>query len=159
MKALRLMRRIRPVAVVGFGGYPTLPPLLAATLRRIPTVIHDANAVMGRANKMLAPRVRAIATSFPDMTLDPALAAKATFTGNPLRPEGDRGRGAALCDAAGRTVPPAGDRRQPGRAGDGRPCAAAVERIAADLRARLDIVQQARGEDESASPKPMRGSA
>ena len=66
MKALRLMRRIRPVAVVGFGGYPTVPPLLAATLRRIPTVIHDANAVMGRANRLLAPRVSAIATSFPE---------------------------------------------------------------------------------------------
>ena len=55
MKALLLLRRVRPAAVVGFGGYPTLPPLLAATLRRIPTVIHDANAVMGRANRMLAP--------------------------------------------------------------------------------------------------------
>ena len=59
-KALLMLRRTRPVAVVGFGGYPTLPPVLAATLRRIPTVIHDANAVMGRANKMLAPRVSAI---------------------------------------------------------------------------------------------------
>src|SRR5204863_5850055 len=86
MKALLLLRRIRPAAVVGFGGYPTLPPLLAATLRRIPTVIHDANAVMGRANRMLAPRVTAIATSFPGMTLDPPLAAKATLTGNPVRP-------------------------------------------------------------------------
>src|ERR1700742_504571 len=66
MKSLLLLRRIRPVAVVGFGGYPTLPPVLAATLRRIPTVIHDANAVMGRANRMLAPRVNAIATSFPN---------------------------------------------------------------------------------------------
>src|SRR5215213_6904377 len=86
MKALLVLRRIRPAAVVGFGGYPTLPPLLAATLRRIPTVIHDANAVMGRANRMLAPRVTAIATSFPGMTLDAPLAAKATFTGNPVRP-------------------------------------------------------------------------
>ena len=74
------------MAVVGFGGYPTLPPVLAATLRRIPTVIHDANAVMGRANRMLAPRVTAIATSFPVMKLDSALAAKATTTGNPVRP-------------------------------------------------------------------------
>ena len=55
MKALMLLRRMRPAAVVGFGGYPTLPPVLAATLRRIPTVIHDANAVMGRANRMLGP--------------------------------------------------------------------------------------------------------
>src|SRR4051812_46336883 len=86
MKALLLLRRIRPAAVVGFGGYPTLPPLLAATLRRIPTVIHDANAVMGRANRLLSSRVTAIATSFPNMTLGPALAGKATFTGNPVRP-------------------------------------------------------------------------
>src|SRR5436190_14328515 len=86
MKALLLLRRIRPAAVVGFGGYPTLPPLLAATLRRTPTVIHDANAVMGRANRILAPRVTAIATSFPGMTLEARLAAKATTTGNPVRP-------------------------------------------------------------------------
>src|ERR1044071_4456479 len=86
MKALRLMNRIRPAAVVGFGGYPTLPPVLAATLRRIPTVIHDANAVMGRANKMRAPGVTAVATSVPGVALDGALAAKATVTGNPVRP-------------------------------------------------------------------------
>src|SRR6476469_5867993 len=86
MKAWALLGRIRPAAVVGFGGYPTLPPVLAATLRKIPTVIHDANAVMGRANRMLAPRVTAIATSFPGMKLDAALAAKATTTGNPVRP-------------------------------------------------------------------------
>src|SRR5207237_9867615 len=88
MKALLLLRRIRPAAVVGFGGYPTLPPVLAATLRRIPTVIHDANAVMGRANKLLAPRVTAIATSFEGVVAhDPALARKATVTGNPVRPD------------------------------------------------------------------------
>ena len=50
-------RPLRPAAVVGFGGYPTVPPLLAATLRRIPTIIHEQNAVMGRANRLLAPRV------------------------------------------------------------------------------------------------------
>ena len=99
MKALRLMRRIRPAAVVGFGGYPTLPPVLAATLRRIPTVIHDANAVMGRANRMLSSRVNAIATSFPGMTLAAPLAAKASFTGNPGAADGDRGRGRALSGA------------------------------------------------------------
>ena len=50
-------RRSGPSVVVGFGGYPTIPPLLAASLRGIPTVIHEQNAVMGRANRMLAPRV------------------------------------------------------------------------------------------------------
>ncbi|MEA2929962.1 MAG: UDP-N-acetylglucosamine--N-acetylmuramyl-(pentapeptide) pyrophosphoryl-undecaprenol, partial [Hyphomicrobiales bacterium] len=84
-KALVLFGRIKPAAVVGFGGYPTLPPLYAATLRRIPTVIHDANAVMGRANRLLAGRVSAIATGFPGV-VDGQLAAKATVTGNPVRP-------------------------------------------------------------------------
>ncbi len=81
------MRRLRPVAVVGFGGYPTLPPMFAATQVGVPTIIHDQNAVMGRANRQLSTRVTAIATSFPGV-LDgnPALAAKATFTGNPVRP-------------------------------------------------------------------------
>src|SRR6202789_1271685 len=55
--ALKLMRRLQPAAVVGFGGYPTLPPLLAARLSGIPTVIHDANAVLGRANRFLSRRV------------------------------------------------------------------------------------------------------
>jgi UDP-N-acetylglucosamine--N-acetylmuramyl-(pentapeptide) pyrophosphoryl-undecaprenol N-acetylglucosamine transferase len=85
--AWRLLGRIRPVAVVGFGGYPTVPPVLAAALRRIPTVIHDSNAVIGRANRLLAPRATAIATTFPGvLDKEPRLAAKATHTGNPVRP-------------------------------------------------------------------------
>src|SRR6202035_5630077 len=75
LRASLLLRRIKPAIVVGFGGYPTLAPLLAATWHRIPTIIHEQNAVMGRANTFLAPRVRAIATSFTGV-LDqaPALA-------------------------------------------------------------------------------------
>jgi len=150
MKALRLMRRIRPVAVVGFGGYPTLPPMLAATLRRVPTVIHDANAVMGRANRMLAPRVRAIATSFPDVMLDAALAAKATFTGNPLRP--------AVIAAAAQPYAAPGIAEPfrllvTGGSQGARVMAdivpPAVEKMTPALRGRLIVVQQARGEDET----------
>ena len=55
--AYTLLGKVKPGAVIGFGGYPTFPPLVAAKLRRIPTAIHEANAVLGRANKMLAPRV------------------------------------------------------------------------------------------------------
>ncbi len=85
--ALNLMRRLKPAAVVGFGGYPTLPPLLAARLFGIPTVIHDSNAVLGRANRFLSARVSAIATSLPGvLDRDPALAAKTTTTGTPMRP-------------------------------------------------------------------------
>src|SRR3954449_3756543 len=85
--ALNLMRRLQPAAVVGFGGYPTLPPLLAARLLRIPAVIHDSNAVLGRANRFLSRHVSAIATSLPGvLDRDAALAAKTTTTGTPMRP-------------------------------------------------------------------------
>ncbi len=63
--SLNLMRRLKPVAVVGFGGYPTLPPLLAARMFGVPGIIHEANAVLGRANRFLSSRVSAIATSLP----------------------------------------------------------------------------------------------
>ena len=81
-----LLGKVRPGCVVGFGGYPSFPPLVAARLRGIPTVLHEQNAVLGRANRMLAKRVSAIATSFEKVKLlDAALLAKARFTGNPVR--------------------------------------------------------------------------
>jgi UDP-N-acetylglucosamine--N-acetylmuramyl-(pentapeptide) pyrophosphoryl-undecaprenol N-acetylglucosamine transferase len=85
--ALNLTRRMRPAAVVGFGGYPTVPPLLAARLFGVPTLVHEANAVLGRANRFLSSRVSAIATSLPGvLDRDPALAAKTTTVGTPMRP-------------------------------------------------------------------------
>src|ERR1700704_1337200 len=85
--AFNLVRRLKPAAVVGFGGYPTLPPLIAARLNGVPGIIHDANAVLGRANRFLSSRVSAIATSLPGvLDRDPALAGKATTVGTPMRP-------------------------------------------------------------------------
>ncbi len=85
--AMALMSRLKPALVIGFGGYPTLPPLIAAKLFSIPTIIHDSNAVLGRANRLLSSRVSAIATSLPGVfDRDPALANKATMTGTPMRP-------------------------------------------------------------------------
>jgi UDP-N-acetylglucosamine--N-acetylmuramyl-(pentapeptide) pyrophosphoryl-undecaprenol N-acetylglucosamine transferase len=146
-QAWSLIGRLRPAAVIGFGGYPTLPPVLAAALRGVPTVIHDANAVIGRANRLLAPRVTAIATTFPDMFRDqPRLAAKATLTGNPVRP--------AVVAAAATPYPQLTDRLQLlvfGGSQGARVMADVVpDAIAAldpALRARLSIVQQARDED------------
>jgi UDP-N-acetylglucosamine--N-acetylmuramyl-(pentapeptide) pyrophosphoryl-undecaprenol N-acetylglucosamine transferase len=86
LQASSRLRRRRPAAVVGFGGYPTLPPLMAAVARRVPTVIHEANAVAGRANRFLAGRVTAIATSFETTGLLGEAAVKAVVTGNPVRP-------------------------------------------------------------------------
>jgi UDP-N-acetylglucosamine--N-acetylmuramyl-(pentapeptide) pyrophosphoryl-undecaprenol N-acetylglucosamine transferase len=82
-----LMRRLKPKAVVGFGGYPTLPPLLAAKMSGVPGIIHEANAVLGRANRFLSSRVSAIATSLPGvLDRDPALSLKTTTVGTPMRP-------------------------------------------------------------------------
>src|SRR5580704_1289483 len=87
LAAFNLMRRLKPKAVVGFGGYPTVPPLVAARLCGIPGIIHDANAVLGRANRFLSSRVSAIATSLPGvLDRDPGLASKTTTVGTPMRP-------------------------------------------------------------------------
>lgn len=85
--AFNLIRKLKPSAVVGFGGYPTLPPVIAARLAAVPAIIHDANAVLGRANRFLSKRVTAIATSLPGaLDRDPDLAARTTMTGTPMRP-------------------------------------------------------------------------
>ena len=84
--SLRLLARIKPGAVVGFGGYPAFPPLVAARLRRIPTALHEQNAVLGRANRVLAKYVTAIAASFEGTKfLDARSLAKVRVTGNPVR--------------------------------------------------------------------------
>ncbi|TIU37878.1 MAG: UDP-N-acetylglucosamine--N-acetylmuramyl-(pentapeptide) pyrophosphoryl-undecaprenol N-acetylglucosamine transferase, partial [Mesorhizobium sp.] len=84
-QASAVIGRIKPDAVVGFGGYPTLPPLYAATRRKVPTLIHEQNAVMGRANRALAGRVDAIAGGFLPQDTS-AAGVKTVTTGNPVRP-------------------------------------------------------------------------
>ena len=84
--ARSLFAKLKPKAVIGFGGYPTVPPLLASTTMKIPSLIHEQNAVMGRANKMLASRVQAIAGGFlPEG--QGSHASKTVVTGNPVRPD------------------------------------------------------------------------
>ena len=86
--ALRLFESFQPACVVGFGGYPALPALLAAQAAKIPTVIHEQNAVLGRVNRLLARRVDAIATAWNAVErLDPRWAGKVHLVGNPVRAE------------------------------------------------------------------------
>ncbi len=86
--AKRLYESFGPSAVIGFGGYPALPALLAATSADIPTVIHEQNAVLGRVNRLLARRVDVIATAYPDVErLKPKHWEKTYLVGNPVRPE------------------------------------------------------------------------
>lgn len=86
LKSLALLRRTRPAVVVGFGGYPTLPPLIAARFLGIRTALHEQNAVLGRANRMLASKIDMIATSFPKVAmLGEGNAARVVPTGAPVR--------------------------------------------------------------------------
>ena len=143
-----LLGRIAPKAVVGFGGYPTVPPLLAASWRKIPTVLHEQNGVMGRANAFLAPRVTAIATGFRSLkNFNRHWQSKITFTGNPLRPQ---------VIAAGQipyAVPADGKLNllvfggSQGARVMSDIVPAAVGQLDASLGMRLNIVQQCRAED------------
>jgi UDP-N-acetylglucosamine--N-acetylmuramyl-(pentapeptide) pyrophosphoryl-undecaprenol N-acetylglucosamine transferase len=84
----RLYGTVHPSAVVGFGGYPALPALLAARSNRIPTVIHEQNAVLGRVNRLMASRMDAIATSYEKVDRLPAgVGDRVHLIGNPVREE------------------------------------------------------------------------
>ncbi|NIJ07886.1 UDP-N-acetylglucosamine--N-acetylmuramyl-(pentapeptide) pyrophosphoryl-undecaprenol N-acetylglucosamine transferase [Sphingomonas vulcanisoli] len=84
--ARRLYESFEPTAVVGFGGYPALPALLGAFADGIATVVHEQNAVLGRVNRLVAGRVRAIATAYPHVErLKPRYAKKVHLVGNPVR--------------------------------------------------------------------------
>lgn len=84
--ALRLYKEIQPSAVIGFGGYPALPSLLAAFRAGVPTIIHEQNAVLGRVNRFVAGRVDAIATSYDQVDrMKPGWEAKTHLVGNPVR--------------------------------------------------------------------------
>jgi UDP-N-acetylglucosamine--N-acetylmuramyl-(pentapeptide) pyrophosphoryl-undecaprenol N-acetylglucosamine transferase len=147
--AFALTGKLKPSVVVGFGGYPTFAPLKAASLRRIPTVLHEQNAVLGRANRMLGKAVTRIATSFAATKfLGPDLVAKARLTGNPVR--------SAVIEAARRTYAPPrpGERIQllvfggsQGARFFSEAVPPALALLSAEMRARLQVVQQARAED------------
>lgn len=149
-QATVLINRIKPSAVIGFGGYPTVPPLWAATRRGVPTIVHEQNAVMGRANRMLAARVTAIAGGF----LPPGEgrhAAKTVRTGNPIRP--------AVIEASrlGHVLPTDNDPFRllifggsQGAQFFSQVMPAALAELAADQRRRLVVTQQARAGDEDA---------
>jgi UDP-N-acetylglucosamine--N-acetylmuramyl-(pentapeptide) pyrophosphoryl-undecaprenol N-acetylglucosamine transferase len=86
--ALRLYETFRPSAVIGFGGYPALPALLAARADKIPTLIHEQNAVLGRVNRLMAGKVDAVATAYDRIQRLPAKAAERVhLVGNPVRDE------------------------------------------------------------------------
>ena len=148
-EAKRLFREHRPDAVVGFGGYPAFPALLAADALDIPTVLHEQNAVLGRVNRLLAGGARAIATAYS--TIDRMKARhrpKSVLIGNPVREEIAR---------LGEMPFPSFDDFSPlkilvtggsqGASVLGRVVPAGMGLLEPSLRHRLQIVQQCRPDD------------
>jgi UDP-N-acetylglucosamine--N-acetylmuramyl-(pentapeptide) pyrophosphoryl-undecaprenol N-acetylglucosamine transferase len=149
LMAKQLYQSFNPSAVVGFGGYPAFPALLGAFSCKIPTIIHEQNAVLGRVNRFTAREVNAIATAYPDVKrLALRLNAKVHLIGNPVREEV-----LALRDEA---YPPLGEEGifrvlvTGGSQGatilsdvvpDG------LARLPLNLRRRLQVTQQCRAED------------
>ncbi len=146
LQARAAFARIKPAIVVGFGGYPSVPSLLAAISAGRRTMIHEQNAVMGRSNRRLAPRVTTVACAFPIlMKADPKVAARAQVVGNPVRLE--------IRALAGLAYEPPQERIQllvTGGSQGARILSETVPRAIAllpePLRARLRVMQQARAE-------------
>ncbi len=158
-QARRAYRRLKPSVVVGFGGYPSLPALLAAPTTKTPTVIHEQNAVLGRVNRYIAGRATAVACAFP--TLEKAsntVKAKAHVVGKPIRPEiralydqpfPDPGMGAIRILVTGGSQ---------GARLLSECTPAAIARLPEDLRYRIHVTQQTRP-DSMANARRIYGDA
>ena len=142
------LRKSRPDCVIGFGGYPTFPPFLAANFLGIPGILHEQNSVMGRANRALGRFADMLAMSFAQTRFADGLNLEKVVTGNPVR---DRVRAVASTPfpALGKDGPIRivifGGSQGAKALSDIVP--AAVAAVPETLRHRLQIVQQCRSED------------
>ena len=156
LEARRLLRSLSPSVVVGFGGYPSIPTVFAASLARIPIVLHEQNALLGRANRRLASRARAIATSFATVKYMPATA-RAVLTGNPVRPGvlavRDNPYAAPTADGPLSILVTGGSQ---GARIFSEVLPAAMALLPPELKARVKIVQQCRPEDIDAATAEYR---
>jgi len=146
--AFAKLLKLKPAAVVGFGGYPSVPVMLAASLARLPTAIIEQNAVVGRANRLVMNQVKVVAAAFPIARFAPHDKSKIVLTGNPLRPEVEALWGAPY------DVPQLGGPLRllvfggsQGARAMSEIVPAALTRLPHDLKARLSVVQQCRPED------------
>ena len=142
------LNRLKPAAVIGFGGYPSLPVMIAAWLGGYPTAVHEQNAVLGRVNRQMAAHVRAVATSLPLARFLPKDAGSIVYTGNPVRPEATA-LSHSLYDApeSGGAIRLLVFGGSQGARAFSELVPAAVAQLPPSLRARLEIVQQCRPED------------
>lgn len=148
-QSILFLRKTKPLAVVGFGGYPSLPPSFAATFLNIPLVLHEQNAVLGRVNRLLASRAEVIATSFVYTDVEERdLQSKMCFTGNPVRTEIRELFGRAYaCSTANDLINILVTGGSQGATILSDVVPQAIAGLEADLQARLQITQQCRAED------------
>lgn len=153
LQARKAFAETQPSVVVGFGGYPSLPGLLAAIARKTPTVIHEQNAVLGRVNRFLAPRATEVACAFPTLQrASDAVQARAHVVGNPVRPEvrALHGKPYVAPEPGGpvRILITGGSQ---GARLLSETMPQAIKKLPEDLRGRLDIQQQTRPESMEAA--------
>lgn len=149
LMARRLYASFAPSAVVGFGGYPAFPALLGAFAEKIPTVIHEQNAVLGRVNRFTARQVSAIATAYPEvLRLSPRYQKKVHLVGNPVREEvlalRDEPYPPLLADGIFRVLVTGGSQ---GATILSEIVPDGLARLPLNLRRRLQVTQQCRAED------------
>ena len=157
-KARKILKKVKPACIVGFGGYPTFPPIFAAKSLGIPAILHEQNAIMGRANRMLAGKSDAIALSFEKtIYVEGELAKKASLTGNPVRD--------AVIEAAKKPYPEIDTKSQfnllifggsQGARYFSDEVPPAIKALPDDVKDRINIVQQCREEDMQRVEKAYR---
>jgi UDP-N-acetylglucosamine--N-acetylmuramyl-(pentapeptide) pyrophosphoryl-undecaprenol N-acetylglucosamine transferase len=146
--AFAKLLKLRPAAVVGFGGYPSVPVMLAANLARLPTAIIEQNAVVGRANRLVMNQVKVMAAAFPIARFAPKDRSKIVLTGNPLRPEVEALWGAPYdAPRAGGVLRLLVFGGSQGARAMSEIVPGALTRLPHDLKTRLSVVQQCRPED------------
>ena len=149
-QARGLYRQRKPAAVVGFGGYPAYPALAAAFGMGVKTAVHEQNAVLGRVNRLVAGRVDAIATSYPDTArVRPRCEDKVRLVGNPVRAE-VIAIGTQPFPAVGDTLNLLVTGGSQGATVMSRMVPAAIGLLPQDIRKSFKIVQQGRAEDVDA---------
>ena len=153
LQARSALNRLDAAVVVGFGGYPSAPAILAALSQRRRTLLHEQNAVLGRTNRWLAPWVGAVAASFPNLQKVPqAVGARVTLVGNPVRPDiralGQRPFAAPTPDGPIHVLVTGGSQ---GARILAETAPRALAALPEALRARLKVQQQARAESLEAA--------
>lgn len=147
-KARKALKRIKPDAIVGFGGYPTFPPFLAASMLGIPGILHEANSVLGRANRALVRFCEKLALGFENTKYAEPYSSKLVLTGNPVRD--------MVHKVADKPYPPLGPEHDVRMVVFGGSQGAqvfsdvlpgAIAALPNELRSRLKLVQQCREDD------------